>query len=521
MSELFVGLVTPSLIVLAFALPLLSLLIKKRRVLDIYVLSATFFAMVLTIINFYNQFFVSAEPLVYKFGGWPAPLGIIYEVDRLGALFGLMVGVSMFLVACYSVLHIKLPGIEWYYTLLLGLEVGALGIVYTGDAFNLFVMLEVLGVSTYGLVAFYRTRGEAADAALKFSMLGAMTTTFYFIALVFLYAAYGTLNMADLAAKSTGGLPLAPGRPFGNIMVATAVALAFSTWTFTFKAALFPNHFWVPDVYSESPVPVSAALSGPILIADAYLVIRFLYTIFGSNESIFLPMVSTIKSVLLILGITSSLVGALFMLLQQDVKRIIAYSSIQHIGFIFMGIGLGTDFGLAAAIFHLINHSVAKVLIFLAIGILAAIAGSKYLDRLGGVGRYAPNALLALFVGILAIEGLPPLNGFMSKLMLFRAFFDVGLAPIAAIIIVSTAISLMAWTKLLFGVWLKRPEIALERVREFPVAVILVALAFACVMLGVLAPLINEAVLIPTVNSLRDVRSYIDAALRLAYGIGG
>lgn len=514
---MFVGLATTLPIVFCFLLPLVSMFIKSRKFLDFYVIGVSFLVMLLAFANFFNEFFVLNEPIVYKFGGWPPPVGIIYEVDKLGSLLGLLVGGLMFLIVCYSVLYMESGGIEWYYTLLLGLEVGFVGVVYTGDAFNLFVMIEVMSISLYGLVAFYRTKGEAVEAALKYSILGATSTTFYFIGLIFLYASYGTLNMADLASKSSGMVFPISGVPFGNIATATGIAMAFAFWSFTFKAALFPNHFWLPDAHSAAPTPISAALSGLAVTMGAYAVIRFLFTIFGGSD-IILPIIKFINPVLLSLGVISSLLGALLMVKQNDVKRIIAYSTVVHIGFIFIGIGLGTKEGLAAAIFHMINHSIAKVLLFLSAGVFTKVAGSRFINDLDGVGRYAPISLTAFLIGVLAIEGLPPLNGFMSKFMLYMALLDAGMAPLFFVIIVSTAITLMGWIKVLFCVWLRGPKKTFERASEVPIGAILILLAALCVLLGATASFVNELILVPTVKSLSDFGTYISAALKVAKG---
>jgi multicomponent Na+:H+ antiporter subunit D len=324
----------------------------------------------------------------------------------------------MFLIVLYSALYMKGKRIEWYYTLLLGLETGLLGVVYTGDAFNLFVMVEVTSITLYGLIAFYRTEGEAVDSALKYALLGAVSTTFYFIALIFYYASYGTLNMADLASKAGGLWFPVSGSPYGSILTGTAVALALTIWAFTFKAALFPNHFWLPDAHSAAPAPVSAALSGLVVSNGAYVVIRFLYTIFGKASISSLPfqfpsLVSpagfpsvffdSLKLSLIILGSASAIMASLLMLLQKNVKRVIAYSTIFHMGLIFMGVGLGTDLALKAAIFHLINHAIAKSLLFISVGLLAAYAGSRRIDKLGGIGRYAPITFATFLIGVLAI----------------------------------------------------------------------------------------------------------------------
>ncbi len=536
-DPVLLGLTTTVLIISCFALPLFSILVKKRRkIMDGYALVVSAFAGSTSFITFYNVFFELNTPLVYKFGGWVPPVGIIYEVDKLNALLGFVTGAIMFLIVLFSVLYMKGKRIEWYYTMLLGLETGLLGVVYTGDAFNLFVMVEVTSISLYGLIAFYRTEGEAVDSALKYALLGAVSTTFYFIALIFYYGSFGTLNMADLAAKAAGlNFPFS-GAPYGNIFLGTAIALALTLWAFTFKAALFPNHFWLPDAHSAAPAPVSAALSGLVVSNGAYVVIRYLYTIFGSAAistgplSLFSPnsltafpaaFFESIKLALLALGSASAIVASLLMVLQKNVKRVIAYSTVFHLGLVFMGIGLGTDLALKAAIFHLINHAVAKSLLFISAGILTAYAGSRSIEKLGGIGRYAPITFSTFLIGVLAIEGLPPLNGFMSKFMLYSAFFEAGLAPLAVIIIVSTAIAMMAWMKVLFSAWLKKPEKPFENVKESSVVIVPIVLAVLCIALGLLAPVIDKNILTPTVASLRDVNTYIRSALNAIGTAGG
>jgi multicomponent Na+:H+ antiporter subunit D len=535
-DPVLLGLSTTGLIISCFALPLFSLLVKKRRrALDAYAFIVSLFAESSAVITFYNVFFALDGPLVYKFGGWVPPIGIIYEVDKLNALLGLVTGTIMLLIILYSAMYMQGKRIEWYYTLLLGLETGLLGVLYTGDAFNLFVMVEVTSISLYGLIAFYRTEGEAVDSALKYALLGAVSTTFYFIALIFYYASYGTVNMADLASKAGGlNFPFS-GSPYGSVLTGTAVALALTLWAFTFKAALFPNHFWLPDAHSAAPAPVSAALSGLVVSNGVYVIMRFLYTIFGkvsissspfafsaSVSAVGFPMVffGSIKLILIILGSASAIIASLLMLLQKNVKRVIAYSTIFHMGLIFMGVGLGTDLALKAAIFHLINHAVAKSLLFISMGILASYAGSRRIDKLGGVGRYAPITFTTFLIGVLAIEGLPPFNGFMSKFMLYSAFLEAGLAPLTIVIVISTAIALMAWVKVLFSAWMKKPDRTFEKAKEFPVVIVPIILAALCVALGLLAPMIDKNILTPTVSSLKDVDSYIQAALRAA-GVGG
>jgi multicomponent Na+:H+ antiporter subunit D len=230
---------------------------------------------------------------------------------------------------------------------------------------------------------------------------------------------------------------------------------------------------------------------------------------------------NSIKLILMVLGAMSAIIASLLMVLQKNVKRVIAYSTVFHMGLVFMGIGLGTDLGLKAAIFHLINHAVAKALLFISAGVLTTYAGSRRIDKLGGVGRYAPITFTTFLIGVLAIEGLPPFNGFMSKFMLYSAFMEAGLAPLTIVIVVSTAIALMAWIKVLFSAWTKKPDRKFESFKEFPVVIVPIVLVAMCVLLGLFAPTIDKVILTPTVSSLRDVDSYIQAALKAIGGLGG
>ena len=513
------------LAVAAFALPLLSLVIKNKRFFDAYALVFGIVALY-TSIKILHDVLAIHKPIVYPFGGWPPPVGIIYEVDTFGAVLGLLVSSVMLLIILYSWWYTKdLDGYVWYYTLLLGMESGLLGCIYTGDAFNLFVMLEVLGISAYGLVAFYRFKHEAVEAAIKYAMIGAAATTIYFIALVFLYGSFQTLNMADIALKARGySLATISGGLFGNPLIASAIALSLSLWVFTFKAALFPNHFWLPDAHPEAPTPVSAALSGLVVKVGVYASIRFLYTMFGQNSiiAVKVPIRDILMISLLILGIASAFVGAMMMAVQKDVKRLLAYSTINHIGIIFMAIGLGISsaspealrLAFAAAIFHIINHSIGKSLLFMSTGVMIKAVGSRDLDTLSGIGKLMPIAGISTIIGSLHLLGVIPLAGFFSKFMLYQAFLALNQPLLAVILVLTSAISLMGYAKLIAIVIGKPSSISstLGRIKEDPIAsLVLIILSIACIALTVLLPLGFEELLFKAGNSILNHESYISS----------
>ena len=524
-----VGVLVPLLGVGAFAIPLLSLKIKKKLFFDTY---TTVFSLIALILSSYNVWLVWKlnKPLLYAFGGWIPPLGIAYEVDMFSAVLGALTAFIMFLIVVYSVWYTRhMDGYEWYYTLLLGLETGLIGCIYTGDAFNLFVMLEVLAISAYGLVAFYRSRAQAIEAAIKYAFIGAAATTLYFLALVFIYASFGTLNMADIAIKSRETLKVLTNifsnGVFGNIVVASAVAIALALWAFTFKAALFPNHFWLPDAHPEAPTPVSAALSGLVVNVGVYATARFVYTLFGKDSVLAMfGYRDFVMWVLLILGILSGIIGALLMIIQNDIKRLLAYSTISHIGLIFMGIAVGfstaspevINIGLTAALYHTINHSVGKALLFLATGILIWASGTRDLDKMAGIGRVYPLVTVSIVIGFLQLMGFPACGGFFSKLLLYEAYVAMGMIVPALMVIVISGISVIAYMKAIYAIWFRPPASKFKRKGGEATAILIVTLmAILCIALGLGAPALipwfTDA--ISASLSVDGIRNYINAFL--------
>ncbi|MCX8204708.1 MAG: proton-conducting transporter membrane subunit [Candidatus Nezhaarchaeota archaeon] len=516
---------------LAFTLRLASLVVKDRRVWEAYAAASTLLIFALCSAIFYMAFFTSDRPLVYIFGGWPPPVGIVYEVDRLNALLGLLVAGVTFLATVYSVRYMeKDDGAELYYTLLLGFEAGMLGCLYTGDFFNLFVMLEVMSVSAYGLVAFRRDTYEAVEAAMKYAIVGSVATTIYFIAVAFGYGSFGTLNMADLASKIQGGpaFPVTGGRPqHAGWVLGAGVFMALMFWAFAIKAAIAPNHFWLPDAHPAAPSPISALLSGIMVKVAIYVILRFFFTVARGAEE--LTVITTwLGAAAIVLGAVSALLGAFMLVVQSDIKRLIAYGTILNIGYISMGLGVSmlpqaSLTGLVAAVFHIINHGVAKALLFLCAGAFIHAAGARSLDDLAGVGRYMPWTSASLVVGALALSGVPPLNCFMSKLLLVQAFLEAGwLLPAVVIVVLTSALSLLGYLKAAYNVYFRAPARPIE-VREAPGLMLapILTLASLCVLLGVLSPWVIDWQVGPAVLSAVDSQGFISAALEVANLLSG
>ncbi|OYT38474.1 MAG: cation:proton antiporter [Desulfurococcales archaeon ex4484_58] len=509
------GLTVPLIAIFAFILPLISKIVKNKYFPGIYALIVTLFATLSTTIifmylgstlehktyTFRNITFNAtiSKPIVYGFGGWPPPIGISYEVDGLNSLIGVYIGWIMLLIVLFSLWYNRnLDEPEWYYTLLLGFEAGVLGCLYTGDAFNLFVMIEVLAISSYALIAYHKNNPGSIEAAIKYGILGATATTIYFIGLMIIYGIYGTLNMGHILYKNL--------QVFGNVMIgeappglvlATTLAVSLALWVFTLKSGLFPNHFWLPDAYSEAPTPISAALAGLSEVIGIYVVIRFLYTVFPAFSPIGYYYRGLILEILLILGFLGGVVGALMMFIQRDLKRLLAYSSISHIGLIFMTLSIGflalpmkrldsiLVIAFTAVVTHIIAHGLGKTLLFMSSEIFIESSGTKIMDDMRGVGRKYPWVSLAFIAGFLNLMGAIPFIGFFSKLLMYQAFIESGLLLAAIGVIIVSALSVPGYAKAIYAIVFSTPtrEYRLVKTSGFKVLIIIIALAL--LLLGV------------------------------------
>jgi len=509
------GLVPVVPVTFAFFLPVLAWFLG-RRVVKPYTLTATLLTSILAALTFIEAY-SSEKPLVYFFGNWPAPIGIAFEVDRMSALFALTTALIFLLVVVYSFGYMRHEkGVQYYYTALLGLEGGILGAFMTGDAFNLFVMLEVLGAASYALVAFYRSRGESVEAAFKYAIAGATGTSFYFLAMGFLYSSLGTLNMADLSAKFHG-IDFPVTSPVGNIEATVAIFFALALFAFTVKSANFPGHFWLPDAHPAAPSPVSAVLSGLVVAVGVYALARFIYTVFpvGGRTAMALSLA------LLFLGTASAFLGALKMLHQRDVKRMIAYSTIMHMGYLFMGLSTMTLLGLVAVVYHIVNHAVAKVLLFLSAGSYIHASGTRDIEEMAGIGRGMPLTTLGFALATLSLVGVPPLNAFFSKMLLYNALLEVN--PVAgAVIIVTSAMAAWAYFRALVYLWRGKPteghhghEDVVEGHEDPYMAGVIIVLALAVVALGLASPVLIDKLAYPAAEGASP-GPYIEAALEMA-----
>lgn len=365
-------------------------------------------------------------------GGWETHLGIDLRLDGLSTLMLITINTIGLAMAIFSIQYMtRYTSKLRYYSIFLCMVAGLNGIVLTGDLFNLYIFMEIVAISSYALVAFGCEHDEL-EAAFKYAVLGTVASAFVLIGIALLYAMLGTLNMAEMSVKLAAGGMNEP----------LTLALGLFLCGFGLKAALVPFHAWLPDAHPSAPAPVSAMLSGVVIkTAGIYVLARIIFNVFS------VQLVPDLLSILRILGLVSMVAGVLLAIVQWDMKRLFAYHSISQIGYVALGLGLGTPLGIAGALFHMVNHSVFKSLLFLNAGAVEYATGSRDLKHLGGLGKSMPVMANTSLVASMSIAGIPPLNGFWSKFIIVLACIESGHPWLALAAVLVSLITLASFLK--------------------------------------------------------------------------
>ncbi len=379
------------------------------------------FAFVVTLCTFaaaialFNQT-ADGTVLSYHMGGWEPPWGIEYRIDRLSSLVLLLVSGMAAIAMLYAGASVaeEVPRDRQilFYTAFLLCLAGLLGMTITGDAFNLFVFLEISSLSTYILISFGRDR-RALTSAFQYLIMGTIGATMLLIGIGFIYMMTGTLNMADLAER----LP-----PVYETKTVRA-AFAFIVIGLSIKLALFPLHIWLPNAYSFAPSVLTVFLAGTATKVALYALIRFVYTIFGGD---FAFGQVPLQYILLSMAVLAVFSGSLYAVFQASVKHALAYSSIAQIGYMVIGVGLFTVAGMSAGLLHLFNHAIMKGCLFMAVGCVYLRYHSVSIETFKGLGRTMPWTMAAFVIGGLGLIGMPLTSGFVSKWYLVLAALDHG-----------------------------------------------------------------------------------------------
>ncbi len=376
----------------------------------------------------------SDGPVSTQAGGWAAPVGITLVADRLSAIMLVVAALMLLAVLIYA---IGQPGAErnhvGFQSVYLVLAAGVSAAFLTGDLFNLFVSIEMMLTASYVLITL-GGRLDQVRSGMTYVVISLLASVLFIAMLAFVYASTGTVNLADLSTK-VADLP-------DGLRSALAVLMLM---VFGIKAAIFPLFFWLPDSYPTAPSPVTAIFAGLLTKVGVYAIIR--------TQTLLFPVDTRPGTLLLWLAGATMLVGVLGAIAQGDVKRILSFQIVSHIGYMIMGLGLFTLGGLAAAVLYTIHHIVAKTGLFLTGGLIEHAGGSSRLTRLGGMVRTAPVIAVLFLVPALSLIGLPPFSGFVAKFALVDAASARSAYAVMAVALVVSLLTMYSLMKIWISVF--------------------------------------------------------------------
>ncbi|GIE81829.1 Na+/H+ antiporter subunit D [Actinoplanes philippinensis] len=377
---------------------------RVQRAISVSVLTATLVVSTFLLV-------LSADgPLVVAVGGWPVPLGIVLVADQLAALMLVVSAAVTLCVLLYSIGQGGADGDEEhplsvYHPTYLILTAGVTNAFLSGDLFNLYVGFEILLAASYVLITLGGTENRIR-AGTTYVVVSLLSSVIFLAAIGLIYSATGTLNMAQLVGRLDA-------LPDGVRMVLQGMLLL----AFGIKAAIFPLSAWLPDSYPTAPAPVTAVFAGLLTKVGVYAIIR--------TETLLFPG-GRVADLLMVAALSTMLVGILGAVAQSDLKRLLSFTLVSHIGYLLFGVGLASRAGIAAAVFYTLHHIVVQTTLFLVAGLIERRGGSTALDRLGGLARTAPVLAILFFLPALNLAGIPPFSGFLGKLGLIRAGADDG-----------------------------------------------------------------------------------------------
>ncbi|MET4583396.1 multicomponent Na+:H+ antiporter subunit D [Conyzicola nivalis] len=377
-----------------------------------------------------------SAPLVVEVGGWQAPFGIVLVVDRLAALMLVVSALVLLAVLIYSVGQGLADGdsetpVSIYFPTYLILAAGVFTAFIAGDLFNLYVGFEILLVSSYVLITLGGTEARIR-AGVTYIVVSLLSSLLFLASIAMIYGAVGTVNIAQISARMAE-IPT-------DVQIILHVMLLVA---FGIKAAVFPLSFWLPDSYPTAPAPVTAVFAGLLTKVGVYAIIRTETVLFPGPE---------LNTALMIVALLTMVIGVLGAVSQADIKRILSFTLVSHIGYMILGVALGAAEGTAAAIYYIVHHIVVQSTLFLAAGLIERIGGSTSITKLGGLLKAAPIVAVLYFVPALNLGGIPPFSGFIGKLALFEASAQQG-TPIAYVLIGAGALVSLLTLYALVRVW--------------------------------------------------------------------
>lgn len=482
-------------------IPLLSILITILASLIIPLFKDRKIARRLTIISFSLVTILSGLLILYissldqgyftyQLGSYSAPWANELRTGNFEAILAL----ALSFVILLSVLgggksidtDIKEGKQKYYYLILNLLLASILALIYTNDIFTAYVFIEINAVAACAIVVAKESK-DTIKATIKYFVMSAIGSGIYLFAISTLYGITGHLAMSNMN-EAIANMSLDYYIPLTSAMVLILVGLAL-------KSALFPFHTWLPDAHASATSSASAILSAVVLKGYIILLIKILYRVYGLEM---LQMLN-ILPIILGLGLVGMILGSVFALVQKDLKKMIAYSSVAQIGYIYLGIGLGTSYGIAAAAVHIIVHALTKSLLFLSAGNFLEISGSKEIDHLNGLAYIDPVSGISFIVGGLSMIGIPLFSGFISKLLFINAALDSRFMIIVLIgLAISTLLNAMYYIPVMLRLYNKKdmkknPKLSFKA--RGMVKYSLITLIIANILLGLFSrPVVNALI---------------------------
>ncbi|WP_193597473.1 Na+/H+ antiporter subunit D [Microbacterium sp. YJN-G] len=357
-------------------------------------------------------------PFAVSVGGWPVPFGIVLYVDRFAALLVLVSSIVLLAVLLFSIGQGAADGVEEtpisiFNPTYLILAAGIFDAFIAGDLFNLYVGFEILLVASYVLITLGSTESRIRTGAV-YIVVSLVSSILFLAAIAMVYGAVGTVNMAQIAER-VAQLPQET-----QLVLHLMLVVAFGI-----KAAIFPVSFWLPDSYPTAPAPVTAVFAGLLTKVGVYALIRTETQLFAENS---------IDTLLLVVALATMVIGVLGAVAQAELKRILSFTLVSHVGYMIFGLAIATEQAIGATVYYIVHHIVVQTTLFLAVGLIERKAGSTSILRVSGLMKAAPLLAVLYFVPAINLGGLPPFSGFIGKIALFEAAAAVG-TPLMIVLI--------------------------------------------------------------------------------------
>lgn len=442
-------------------------------------------------------------------GGAMVPIRIILEVDAMSIFMGIIWATVSLAAAIFSLSHMASEtGQNRFYTLLLLMVTGGFGMMFTGDLFNLFVFLEIASISGAALIAFRTRFADAVEGGFKYIVISAVAGLIFLFGVGLLYAQYNSLNIGFLAnAMQYSTLDI--------------IALTLFLVALTIKTGMVPLHMWYPDSYTVAPANITAML---VITSHAcmYAVFRICFSLYGITLD-----ATTVGWIIVIIGLLTMFVGVTMAVFQTDVMRFMSYHAISQMGYMWMGVGVGlavlgdphalATYGrdaISGGIFHILNHAMYKPLLFMTAGALFHRTGTRDLNKMGGLGHNMKFTLILYIIGTLSIAGIPPLNGFASKFLIYESVYQFN--PLLAVVaMLVSIITLASFTKAFQSAFTGPQLPEYKDVKEVPKPMLIGMgiLAAGIIFTSIFPGLIVERIVNPATDALINQAAYVNGIM--------